>query len=127
VRVNLAELRSWIEAYPKKGSLDELLVLACDEIEHLRREVADAHEIIRADVATHEALLMRTLLEEYLCASSEFDMDGWLRRVRAVTEDAAEDEPALVVGCHRSHPHENMDAECQRLTEIARAQSRDAQ
>ncbi|SRR6266705_7071743 len=26
----------------------------------------------------------------------------------------------LADGCHRSHPHEDMNAECQRLTEVAR-------
>lgn len=30
-------------------------------------------------------------------------------------------------GCHRSHPHENMDAECELLTEIAREQNASAQ
>lgn len=30
-------------------------------------------------------------------------------------------------GCHRSHPHELMDAGCERLTEIAREQNRSAQ
>jgi hypothetical protein len=29
-------------------------------------------------------------------------------------------ETPLVQGCHRAHPHENMDAECERLTELAR-------
>lgn len=37
------ELRSWIEAYPKEGSLDELLVKACDEIERLRAALRSAH------------------------------------------------------------------------------------
>jgi hypothetical protein len=33
---------------------------------------------------------------------------------------AAETGAELAKGCHRSHPHEDMDAGCQRLTEIAR-------
>lgn len=39
----------------------------------------------------------------------------------------AEKASVLPSGCHRSHPHEDMSAECERLTEIARAQVKAAQ
>jgi len=29
-------------------------------------------------------------------------------------------DPSMPAGCHRSHPHEDMDAGCERLTEVAR-------
>lgn len=36
-------------------------------------------------------------------------------------ELVSEKTSALPSGCHRSHPHEDMNAECERLTEIARS------
>lgn len=41
----------------------------------------------------------------------------------AVTAPA---DTQLPQGCHRSHPHENMDAQCERLTVIARENNRRA-
>jgi len=35
-------------------------------------------------------------------------------------------ESTMASGCTRSHPHENMSAECERLTEVARANNRAA-
>lgn len=48
------------------------------------------------------------------------DLEALAAKIREAALSGARTAGELAVGCHRSHPHENMDAGCQRLTEIAR-------
>jgi hypothetical protein len=58
------------------------------EIENLTLNAgtSDADWSILEQAGT-EIYALRQLLNEYITASSTFDMESWLRRVRAVTED----------------------------------------
>lgn len=48
------------------------------------------------------------------------ELTSWVVPICRAALSGARTADELAVGCHRSHPHENMDAGCQRLTEIAR-------
>lgn len=54
------------------------------------------------------------------CVCRGSQADGEVVTIAREALSGARTADELAVGCHRSHPHENMDAGCQRLTEIAR-------
>lgn len=68
-------------------------------------------------------IAMNALGEDWY-RDSESETDAQ-RMASALDIDLPQSQTTLAMGCHRSHPHEDMDAGCQRLTEMARAASKE--
>ena len=78
------------------------------------------------DEAAEEIERLRGALQQIVDAEG-FDVNAAHFRQLALTALAgAAVQSDLARGCHRSHPHDDMDAGCERLTELAREANRAA-
>ena len=97
-----------------------LLCNAADELEWLR--------------ASHEPLPQQSIdaaaVDLQMCMETGYGLRieavDAARLVKIVLSHWRPSQSPLATGCHRSHPHEDMSAECERLTAIARENNRRA-
>lgn len=125
-------LSAYIEAYSKLNLVayeqerQAREQFAADDREWLSREVerlelARLQAIHERDCAVEDVARLKHRLEriEQLAAH---DVTG-CRACVAILEEIAHERRAgdVPAGCTRSHPHEEMNAECERLTQVARS------
>lgn len=114
----IAERDRWRERYQDASSHQIAAVVSRDALKRECEGLRTLERSCSAVVALEEHL--KDHPDEVAIRVNLAAVKKRLRKALSALSPAEPKEPELPQGCHRSHPHEDMDAGCKRLTEIAR-------